>query len=498
MDGIILSDYEEGIDSIDINNDNALIFTTCSNDGEHYYRRVIIYDLRRNKLKAEKVFDSEEFIDEYRAEFIDDKSFALCNVNDKKADTYNFNMKLLEKGINYDPKPDYYDVDYFDQKRNNNPLIEETYAIYHTFATDIIGENRAVVFYDDAVNFYIQKYDDNESIIDSVDKKILTCNETRDSLTFQMKDYLTSTIINSAKIVLSEPTDDDFTRIPYTAGLNEKYIIVPIIGNNGMIEDIYYWDYTLKQTNQPFDSGKINYKDIDRYISNAQKDLEEKYEIDFKINPENIDDDKPLIKEENKLKLYLSLLFIDETFDMFPKGMIKEMYDYENGFDSMCVYICKKIDDDFSVAYSANINGENYIVYSTSFLSKGTIAHELMHAAEYRIWGVCGDKYDDQWEKLNPSDFYYVGYDSYSDYEKYEDIDRYFARDYGRSTQGEDKAVTFEALFCFGIDDMTVEWDNNSPVFKKGKLICEALRESYPSVKNSDNVVWEKYITDNQ
>lgn len=493
----LIFNKEENVISVDIRNNNALILTSYSNDEENYSFRLMLYNLRKNRLISDKSLNDEKyFLYEYEAEFVDDESIALYNVWEHTADTYDYELKPLEADIKYNQTKPLETVDYYDEKAKDNPLIDSGFVNYETFATDTLGNSRILVFYDDNETFYTQKCDDNEAIYTTLDKKIFTYYEKRDTITFQIKDYSSSTIVNSAEIALDVLTDEDMSRVAWIGGVSEKYIVAPIISNNGSLESIYYWDYTIGQTEEQFDAGAMKYNKIDDYINKAREDIENRYSINFKINPDTIDEDKPLVKEDNKIKIYLSLLYLDETFSQFPDGMIKEMYDYENGFDSMCIYLCNYIDDDFSNAYAANMNGENYIVYSTRSLTKSTIAHELMHAAEYRIWSVCGDKYDNQWEKLNPPDFYYVGYDEYSNYDDNEDVDKYFARDYGRAGNLEDKAVTFEYLFCYGINDMEIYWDKKSPVFKKGKLICEALRESYPSVSKSDNPVWEKYINE--
>ena len=487
---------EENIISIDIKDDNALVFTSYSNDNENYYFRLILHNLRWNRLIAEKTIDDEKLsYDEFSAEFIDDETIALCNVNENKADTYNCDLELIKSDIKYKSKNIDNYTDYYSKKVSANTLIDDTYVTWDSFATDTLGQNEIIVFYDDSKNFFVQEHNDDESIVASLDKRVFTCSENSRSITFQLKDYSSSTITNSADISFLEPTDKDILRQPYITGISKKYLVAPILSNNGSIEAIYYWNYTLNLSEQPFETEKINYDSIDKYINKAQKRIENKYSINVKINPDTLDDDKPLVPQKNKLKLYLSLLYIDETFSMFPKGMFKEMYDYENGFDSFCIYLCNYIDDGFSDAYASNENGESYIVYPTRYLSNSTIAHELMHAAEFRIWDVCSDKYDIEWEKLNPPDFEYVGYESYADYDENDTVDKYFARDYGRSSILEDKAVTFETLFCYGANSgMFLEWDKKSPVYKKAKLICSALRESYPSVKNADSVIWEKYM----
>lgn len=498
--GFIKMEYivnkEENVISIDIKDDKALIFTSYSNDKENYHFRLILYNLRWNRLIAEKTIDDEEMLfDEFNAEFIDDKVLALCNVNENKADTYNYDLELLNKDIEFTSKKikDY--SKYYSEKVSANPLIDESYVNWDSFATDTLGQSSIIVFYDDSKSFFVQKYNENESIIASIDKRVFTCNEGRESLTFQIKDYSASMIINSADIALSVPTDEDMSRAPYITGFSEKYIVAPILNNSGSIEAIYYWNYTSNQSQKSFETEKINYNSIDEYINKTQKNIENNYSINVKINPNTFDADKPLLPEKNKLKLYLSLLLIDEAYSRFPEGMLKEMYNYENGFEKLCIYLCNYIDDGFTNAYAGNANGESYIVYATRSLNYSIIAHELMHAAEHRIWTVCGDKYDIEWEKLNPPGFNYVG-DSYGSYDENEQVEKYFARDYGRASENEDRAVIFEYLFCYGADDMFFEWDKESPVYKKAKLICDALRESYPSVRNADNVIWEKYLNE--
>ncbi|MCH5315550.1 MAG: hypothetical protein J1E81_06530 [Eubacterium sp.] len=496
MENLIFNKYEYVI-SVDIKDDTALIFTSFSNDDENYQHRIIIYNLRFNKLINQTTMNDEKLsLSEFSAELTDDESFALCDVWEKKADIYNYDFEVIQDGIDFNTSKIYDYSEYYSEKIEANSLIEDTFVTQESFAYDILGDNKILVFYDDSNNFYVQSYSENESIITSSGRKIFVCNESRDSLKFEIRDYSSSMITNTAEILLEEPTDEDMTRIPYIDDVSEKYLVAPIVSNEGSLESIYYWNYTINQSEQPFDDGKINYNSIDKCINNAEENLENSYEIDVVLNPDTIDEDKPLIPEKNKLILYLSLLYLNETFEQFPKGMFKEIYDYEDGFDSLCIYLCNYIDDNFSDAYAANMNGVNYIVYSTRSLSKSNIAHELLHAMEYRIWKVCGEKYDIQWEKLNPPDFEYVGYDDYNNYNEYDEVEKYFARDYGRATNLEDRAVTFEYLFSYGCNNIFLDWEKDSPVYKKAELICTSLKEAYPSIKNSDNIIWEKYLTE--
>ncbi|MBQ9558265.1 MAG: hypothetical protein IJU94_06650 [Clostridia bacterium] len=263
----------------------------------------------------------------------------------------------------------------------------------------------------------------------------------------------------------------------------------------GTVVDIYVWDFTAGAYDTP-DGGNVSVVNCDEIeaITKARADeIGEKYGVKVIVNPEDRTEENGIADLENNETFapgYMNLDVLDETLGRFPEGIFTEMLN-DGMFDEFRIYIAKRINDDFSAAYSNNGNGILYIALTTSFFNASNIAHEMMHSMEYRIRDIWSD-----WEKLNPR-----GFDYYGDTREANNSDfneNYFVRGYGQANQLEDRATIFEELFVSGMnEDLENWWYSDKPgVVAKAEFLCAEIRKAYPSVAAVDEAIWERPLND--
>lgn len=251
--------------------------------------------------------------------------------------------------------------------------------------------------------------------------------------------------------------------------------------------EIWFWDYTVGAS-ETADSNEIYYMtldEIERKTKERAQQMSDKYGLSIVVNPDyGVSEGMELISNDTFVPAYLNLDTLDETLGAFPSGIFDEMRD-GGSFDEFRLCIGKSIDDDFSAAYSTNMDGVLYVVLSTSSFNMSNISHEMMHAMEYRLRDIWND-----WRKLNPRGFEYYGdlrEANNSDYDS-----NYFVRGYGQSNQLEDRATIFEELFVSGSEGGADWWYADKPgVVAKAKFLCDEIRKAYPSVAAVDEAVWE-------
>ena len=259
------------------------------------------------------------------------------------------------------------------------------------------------------------------------------------------------------------------------------------------VTEIWFWDYTVGAS-ETAENGAVysmTLAEVEQAVKERVAQMNEKYGLNIIINPEERTEENGISTLENNdtfVPGYLYLDTLDETLGKFPQGMFVEMK--EGGeFDDFRIYIGKRITDDFSAAFSSNINGVLYIAMTTSAFTESNIAHEMMHSMEYRM-----DDIWNKWQKLNPKGFEYYGDPREADNTEYDE--NYFVRGYGQANQLEDRATIFEELFTSGVNkDLESWWYADKPgVVVKAKFLCAEIRKAYPSVAAVDEAIWERWL----
>lgn len=276
-------------------------------------------------------------------------------------------------------------------------------------------------------------------------------------------------------------------------------------------ERLYFWK--LADNASPIEVRRVTASDLEAENEAMVQRIAADYQIQVLLDTAPEDDTPPLMEyddpEEYKdahlilgvelFAAYDLLRQLEVFLQSLPVGFTRDMQtDFPEpwdeygmtGFDGFDIYVVKEIPGG-SAAY-ANGWGERLLIcLATDEFSYSTLPHEFMHLIERRIhawyesqnesfWGV--------WDTLNPEDFYYaVGQD---------DTDLpydWFVSRYAMTDSMEDRAETFQYLFTSTEPLKEAWWYADSPhVQAKVALLCEAIRNAYPSVQAVERACWEK------
>lgn len=474
---------EETLVSIDIQG-NLLMFLNFRSTTDDLYV-LELWDLTKNKQVANLTLNNTKLDQIFGAKFINENQIIIYDEWEEKSEVYDLNLQYIGE--------DKYQREVEMQNKLESDVFENinnTFFARESYASRNVEDYQAIVFYNDEENTYFQKDPANLTSIYSKDKKIFYCEEAEEKIKFYVRDYDVLKITNKAEIEVK--TYSEWSKIPFPFVANDKYLCVPIGNEEGNLENIYFWNYTLNTINVPFEVEKMSTEEIENENQKLVDKIKKDYDINVYLNEEQDDGFiKGIEKDRLQSTIFLTLKELDETLNLFPQNMFKEMY--EEQFEGFDIYVVGEIiesDADSNIdAYASNLNDRVYIVYETNLITQDTIVHELMHTAEYRIWNYVPD-FDEQWYKLNPNDFEY-------DQENYDDeiISQYFKRDYGTKSILEDRAVTFEGMFSASAGNIkNTSWMESKQILKKAELLSKVLRQSYPSVQNSENIIWEKCL----
>ncbi len=136
---------------------------------------------------------------------------------------------------------------------------------------------------------------------------------------------------------------------------------------------------------------------------------------------------------------------------------------------------------------------------------KQNFAHEFMHLIELTIVKNYNMQLFLSWEDFNPEGFSYTysyltesgeTMDSWNspEYtsEAEDDVtESYFIDGYAKTFPNEDRARLFENLF---VDNNSAWWLESSHLRAKAEYLCQCLRENFSSLKNAENICWERVL----
>lgn len=369
----------------------------------------------------------------------------------------------------------------------------------------------AFAFYDDNNNLYFT--DTNmDDIVAGYDRKILSADYTNNSsISFSVYDFNNNICINTASTpVYGE--NNDVSASPVVCAVNDKCAFVSVFVYSNKYESetnmVYVWHYNSNAENTPFNVDRLNNDGIKNKNSLIADELKKEYGINICIDkkedesyiPSAADeisqiDDSDLVLGAVPLKVYFILTQLQAFLTYFPDGFVTEMYtnyiNSDNNHDGFDIYIVKEIKDD-SAAFANGWGNIAIITFATDEFIFDHLAHEFMHIIEFRIFDYyesIGSSFDDEWNTFVPAGFSY-----YSDYNEYnDDTAEYFISAYAMTDQYEDRAELFMRLFSDAYYNTVPDWYTGK-MKTKTDCLCKAIRNAYPSVKNMDNVYWEKHI----
>lgn len=139
------------------------------------------------------------------------------------------------------------------------------------------------------------------------------------------------------------------------------------------------------------------------------------------------------------------------------------------------------------------LDGDAYILLPVGIGEQNVFHQELCHVLDTYVIGKT--KAIDDWEQMNPSDFYYSGsYDvllnSFDQYLSGEN--RAFINPYSMTFPREDRATLFSCAMMPGNGDIFA----SSVMQSKLSAVCTAIRESFGWKKSEEVFVWEQYLAE--
>lgn len=204
--------------------------------------------------------------------------------------------------------------------------------------------------------------------------------------------------------------------------------------------------------------------------------------------------------------IYSALRELKSFFESFPSGFLEELK--AGSVKTTEIYLCGQIfnidgngiGNAGALTYTSGSRTQVVVDIEQTDTIVQTLAHEFMHICELRIEATeaeTGIPYRQLWDSFNPAKFSYN--DSYTatppyGYTSIEETDVariYFIDDYSKTFALEDRARVFEYLFCPPSDPVVFNPLSGGPVTRKAQYLCCILRECFPSLAESDTLVWE-------
>lgn len=511
-----ISGFDSGIPSFisaDFNGDTLMLFAPESIDESEDYEAdteinfyLYLVNAKTARLTDKKLLTEFSAESVSGAEYTDDGNIMIYDEYNEKSFIYDSNLNFIEER-DYTP-------DDINMLGSDNALVDDFFSKYD-FAARYFSDYsqgalfNAFAFYDDNDNLYFTD-EDFDDVIAGYDKTILTADYSDSRSTdFGIYDFGTNTCINT--VSTPEYGENDIVT-PTVGAINAQHAFVSVSvyssDNETDSNKAYIWNYNSDAKNTSFDVDCLNNTDIDNKNSSIIDDLKNKYGINIFIDkymdefyiPTTVDEitqteDGGLVMGAQPLRVYYILTQLQAFLTYFPDGFVSEMYtDYinsdndHNGFD---IYIVKEIKGD-SAAFANGWDKNALITFATDEFNFDQLAHEFMHIIDFRIFDYyesIDSNFDEEWFSFVPDNFIYG--DESNEYT--EEDSQYFIDYYAMTSQYEDRAELFMRLFSDTDSDTSPDWYTGR-MKDKTDFLCRAIKESYPSVQNADNIYWEKWI----
>ncbi|MBE6691924.1 MAG: hypothetical protein E7586_01150 [Ruminococcaceae bacterium] len=211
------------------------------------------------------------------------------------------------------------------------------------------------------------------------------------------------------------------------------------------------------------------------------------------------------VAELDLFKVYNSINLIDDIFEKYPQGMLKEVYSETN--KGLKLYLCGDIygvqqgSIDSAGGVTAEVDGYLVIALDINQNLWSVIPHELSHAFDNRIQEMSNNGETDWmfiWETFMPMDNAYTySYDDYinnTDFTLYNENnpkDVWFTEGYARTFPTEDRACIMENLFLTQSAVEESDFYAYENLVNKAKLYSYILRQCFPSCNTDEVNYWE-------
>ncbi|MCH5316153.1 MAG: hypothetical protein J1E81_09580 [Eubacterium sp.] len=476
-----ISSKANNYSSIDINGDNILFLTS---ENEKPYE-LTLYDANNDRVIAETSLSDCPFEYISGAKFNSENEIIIFDESSEKGITYDLSLNKTGE-TEYSPKVSY-------DSAEKSELITDRFTYEDTYASSREGDNFYFVSYSNVEEVYVFN-DFDKDFLDVNDKKLLL-SETEYSeksrtstITVSVEDYENALCLN--KITLDKTLKGYYSQITVSSVSDKYACFVECISNEitgGQKFIPFLWKYTENSVNEKTDVKKMTKNDFNTENSRLIDEIKGKYGIDVKVNEEAQFTDHNADYDATPLEVNFVLFTLNDALSLFPENFIKEVYDLEY-INGLTIYIVSSIEG--AGAYAVDFIDPLEIVFSSSSFSESIVFHEFMHLIDNRIENYYEEhnmSFRDMWCELNPKDFEYYGDNDY------EHDGEYFVSHYAMTNVEEDLADTFQTMYSVYETDYADDIIEHEHTKKKADLLCEAIRKAFPSMKNTQDVCWEKY-----
>lgn len=477
------SDFADTYYSVDISGDNILFLTAYGI--EDYV--LSVYNVEKNSISAKKSMTDCPLDEITGAIFEASDQIVVYDENNEKAVTYD--LSLNETGT-----LDYPNVNYYEAAPETD-LLKGPFCYEADYAYAYIEDACYFVFYDKLDKIYVTDLDN--AYIHSADGNKLFMVETKysksgdseiEDTAIYVKDIRNGLCVNS--LDLETPPAGLYRDVVISAVSDEYVCFVERVYNDitgAGLNTPYVWKYSETPQNDTVEVRSMTEEDILADSEKLINEIRSNYGINVFVN------EKPEFGYEvelNAAPLQVNhiLTQLADCLELFPENFFNEIYQYTDGVKGLNIHIVENID---GAGAFANDFLENYeICFSCSSFGRSIVFHEFMHLIDNRIESYYEENnmdFRDVWRELNPEDFEYGSEIDYGFDENH------FVSSYAMTNVDEDLADTFQAMFEAYENRGDIRFTEYEYVGKKAALICEAIRNAFPSMSNADKVCWEKY-----
>lgn len=230
-----------------------------------------------------------------------------------------------------------------------------------------------------------------------------------------------------------------------------------------------------------------------------RKQIQNKYSVNIAYKDEmgnySMNGYKMPVKQTNDNTIYSYLQKIETALKKYPTNFFQEI---KNTRMNLTIYMVESID--IGVAGLTDSSNRSNVILMINTISitsfEITLHHEIMHFIDsYISFNLGSGVIASSMKDVNPDNFTYGNTDSSYVYNYYDSLTAntaYFLSNYSKTNYLEDRAVLFSNLMTNNTKYPYL--NKNTPIYNKAVLISNQLRDNFSSVKNSNNVYWEKLI----
>ena len=302
--------------------------------------------------------------------------------------------------------------------------------------------------------------------------------------------------------------DYSFTSLAY----GDEKLLYQVRNDDCSVVELYLWDIEGLHADTPAAFyEKQNYDFNQERVNALIREICESYSVEIYYKEENLSEfigTYDLVPAENISDIGKALLRLRQCMAEYPKGFFEDLKG-EN-YDSLIFYLCgehvRKWDGSIENAVATGGQVGNSLVLSYSVHSwssmRTLLLHEMMHLMEAQIIEKTFNdqiSYETYWEKnLNVPEYPYLYSYNYED--EAESGKGVFGTDsehaafinaYSRTFPIEDRATILE----YQLNSNNSYYFNAPILNQKARFLTGIIRETFPSVKNSDEEVFWEHMT---